>query len=701
MPVVRRRDVQVIQRATAAAAAEKQGAAGRLRPRSLWRSASGRLFAAPPPEDDDDGADQYEDVDRECAGVELEYRERHLLEAGYNWRGTVVYAMFIGLFLVQTLADRNHAYYFTQYARDVVDVAKFMDIDSSVTYVDWLEYRFFPGMHYNSVNRSTGGAASIMLVGPPRIRAIRARPTPAGAAPPGRCGRAPEMADMPVVCFDLSPEELQGNGSTAWFDEAAPWMGGGGAPAEGRVSMEYRTGAELGENPYSSYTGKQYPAGGHVVTNISNLFVEPPDKWLTGSEFFPYPHLRTDTSDLLDAGLLHPATKAIFHDFTVYSATKDAYVNLRLVLEIGLEHGMVLPTRHVRLVWLDSWPESKVVVEFLFYCLLIFHIIEICIFWVSQVRSAEEALEEGMELAHFQMRYEILQQAAFKQLVPYRPRTLLSDIEARIRKVKADRTAHISALNKLGSRVSSLHEKYRQETAHMQARHGQHKPEDKAVGILQILAAMGTLKERSDLVKHLKRTDRCGCWRRCWLRLQVGTGVLVADEWRMLDAFTYFVLLFGLFLRLRMNSFITTAEQAITDLNRTDPWADENFVQMYTATCKILVVIFLFLCVLSVSLTPNLSLFRLGRVPQLRARADGGAGLAQDLLVLQLLPVDADPDADPGVRRGAAGQLQHHLRHRAGGLRPGVLPRLLSGHQGVPHPLHVLLRAAADGRRRL
>ena len=88
--------------------------------------------------------------------------------------GTLIYTIFLSFFLYHTLADRKHAYYFTQYARDVVDVEKFMQIDDPIKYRDWLEYRFLPGMHWKSIDRSTGGTPSIVLVGPPRLRAVRA-----------------------------------------------------------------------------------------------------------------------------------------------------------------------------------------------------------------------------------------------------------------------------------------------------------------------------------------------------------------------------------------------------------------------------------------------------------------------------------------------------------------------------------------------
>ena len=61
------------------------------------------------------------------------------------------------------------------------------------------------------------------------------------------------------------------------------------------------------------------------------------------------------------------------------------------------------------------------------------------------------ALEEALELARFELRYQILQQAAFKNLFAYRPRVLMKQIEGRVRKVKVERTHHITALNRIGS----------------------------------------------------------------------------------------------------------------------------------------------------------------------------------------------------------------------------------------------------------
>ena len=45
-----------------------------------------------------------------------------------------------------TLRDRGHAFYFTEYARQIGDVDHFMQIDDGLKYQDWLETAFFPNI---------------------------------------------------------------------------------------------------------------------------------------------------------------------------------------------------------------------------------------------------------------------------------------------------------------------------------------------------------------------------------------------------------------------------------------------------------------------------------------------------------------------------------------------------------------------------
>ena len=565
--------------------------------------------------------DEYGDEDHESINQHLEFRVRHQVPPAYDWggaraspppppplpqltrwpgAGTLVYGIFLGFFLYHTLSSRDQAFYFTQYAREISDVDKFMQIDDAVKYRDWLEYRFLPGMHWNSVNRSVGGTPSVFLVGPPRVRAVRAKSAYRGRFEhneteedhPDNCGHAAEMDNMPVVCFDLSmsdPFHGNWNGSSTWFDRQAPWFDVAAAPSRATgVRMEYQNATTTREEEYSSYTGLSYPGDGHVVRDVFRLFERAPSVETAGNELFPWPHLRTDAQELFDAGLLHPTTRVIFHDYTIYSGTKDAYVNVRLVMEIGVDHGMFIPTRHVRIVWLTNWPEYKVAFEVLFFMMLLLLGLENIFFWIRQIWGAEEALEEALELARFQLRYQILQQAAFKSLFAYRPRVLMKQIEEKVRKVKSDRTHHIAALNKLGCRVTVLHESF-QRLMNMDAemRQAGDKPEHKAAAVLEVLKSTVDLKKRVLDLHSLKskgKTGIRGCPTRARIRVANATLVYCADGWRVLDMFNYIFFFVTFLIRLRLNPLMTQAEEDIEAINRTTPYADDSYVLFYQAT---------------------------------------------------------------------------------------------------------------------
>eukprot|EP01045_Picozoa_sp_COSAG04_P028405 COSAG04_NODE_4396_length_2121_cov_1.260138_1_plen_120_part_00 len=77
------------------------------------------------------------------------------------------------------------------------------------------------------------------------------------------------------------------------------------------ITLEYKSGAELGERSYVSITGSQYPAGGMVVQNTSRLFKDYPSLKSRGCMRTCGSHMRTDVSELLDAGWLHPTSKIV------------------------------------------------------------------------------------------------------------------------------------------------------------------------------------------------------------------------------------------------------------------------------------------------------------------------------------------------------------------------------------------------------
>ena len=460
---------------------------------------------------------------------------------------------------------------------------------------------------------------------------------------PLNCGHAEEMAGMPVVCFDLAGDEHDFDESMAWFenittdkdgrkywasqiapdyDEAtcdgtageAVKLGGSdstdcaaifaasdskGSPScpvgctyDADVYMEYQTADQTQERPYSSYTGIAYPSGGYLVRNIQKMFRNPPTLQKAGNELFPWPHKAIDASELINAGLLHAATRVIFHDYTIYSATKDSYVNVRLTLEIGLDHGVFIPSRHVRLVRLTAWPEYSVAFEMLFYAMLLVLALENVWFFVSQVFDAEEALEEALELARFELRYHILEQAAFGDIFAYRPRVLMKQIEVKVRKVKPDRSHHIAALNKLGCRIAVLHDRFQRLMNMDPDSRTSGKPEDKATAILAILNQFELVKERVVDLNTLKATTKSPVMlmKRWLIRIENAAAVFSADTYRVLDMINYGFFFITFVLRLKINPLMDKALVSISAIGRNDPYADSNYVQLYELTFWVLVL---------------------------------------------------------------------------------------------------------------
>ena len=218
----------------------------------------------------------------EALDEHLEFRPRHIPQVSFDWPGFIYYFFLLSFFLYYTLGGRDYAFYYTEYAREIADIEHFMKIDSSLKYQDWLETAFIPNLHYNSVNRTYAGAPGIVLIGPPRVRALRAKGAYVGSQPsdgtvprPGQCGQAAEIDGLPVACFDLTSDEMatEAEQETIWFDSIAPWWSDGtvgeitgpesepdvdedapgdDATAAAPITLEYVSGDELEEDVYSS-----------------------------------------------------------------------------------------------------------------------------------------------------------------------------------------------------------------------------------------------------------------------------------------------------------------------------------------------------------------------------------------------------------------------------------------------------------------
>ena len=539
-----------------------------------------------------------QEQDLEQAEDNIEFAKRDLPTLPFNTLSFLNYAAFLICFLFFTTAARTDSYYFGQYVRESAGVQEFMKIKGGLEYRDWLEYHFLPGMHYNSYNRSYNGAAGIFLVGPPRLRAVRS----SGFCETGAVDND-EMRGKPVQCFKLDDEKEENLGDDTWFAENAHFLGfngtlptnqtelktfeamGGGRrlqqqnnqpplgpqTATQNVTMHYQTANQLKEDFYSS-PRETYTGGGHVVQNVHLLFKEPASIFTQGTEFYPFAHYKMDSAPLFEAGWQHPTTRALFHDFTLYSATKDCYIGVRLVMEIGLDHGLFIPTKHVKLIWLQSYPDQSVIVEYLFYTFL-FMLLGGCVKqFIRMMQDAPLQAKENIVAARFRLRVKILQHGAFTKLFPYRPRVLMQQIIEKLQSADESRRFFIAELNAIGCEIPRMHKDF-QSYSHTNAHRIPSNLIERSEAVEAILTEVeklllqqrfvDTLRKKGTGVIGLGPRDRV---RKFIARVRVANRVYMSDIWRVLDIINYALFILTGILRLRLHSLSQESEELVKEL---------------------------------------------------------------------------------------------------------------------------------------
>ena len=163
---------------------------------------------------------------------------------------------------------------------------------------------------------------------------------------------------------------------------------------------------------------------------------------------------------LQDLNWVHPTTRVIFHDYTLYSSTQDCYATVRLVLENSLDTGVLLPTKHIRLMYFTDFPEQRMIVEFFFYTLVAMYLIDNLVHFGRCFLNVQSSVEEDLNAKRYELRLTILRQAAFNSLFPYRPRVLMMQISKRTEAVHENRPEHIAKLNTIGRQIPVMHRKY-------------------------------------------------------------------------------------------------------------------------------------------------------------------------------------------------------------------------------------------------
>lgn len=498
--------------------------------------------------------------------AELEFTERSLPALPFEYVGCLHYVLFLMLYTMLALEGRNKStYQFAQFARDSGAVDAFMAIDSVVDYRDWLEVGFFPGLRATSYAASS--ETGVLLVGPPRLRQI------VGSV---NCTISPEMAGMPLSCFeDVDSGEVNG-----WTQ-----------PADSPFKFTWASAEETGEGTYSSTSGYTYQGGGFLLKGTGRILQRVPDIARASSELFPFAHTRISVDDLFYSGWMSDRTRAVFHDYALYSANKDAYVSVRLVLEYGPEHGGFLKSKHVRIFFLNSWPDRTVLLEMTFYTVLFMLIASDLKELLNLVNDSERQLKDHIVRERFKLRLQILQHAAFAAIFRYRPKVLMAQIASRLNDpaLDDDRRFHIEQLNKIGAEVTKLHTKYRR---YLQSE-GNRPPSstDQALAVLDVLDNIRVLDVHQQEVDTLSN-PKAWLVKKQLIKLRAGLRVYMTNGWRVLDVVNYCLFLFTCFARFTLNDLMKTCVSEVAALPRmnTDgdtglvmtPWDDDSkFVRFY------------------------------------------------------------------------------------------------------------------------
>jgi hypothetical protein len=103
------------------------------------------------------------------------------------------------------------------------------------------------------------------------------------------------------------------------------------------------------------------------------------------------------------------------------AASNGMYCHCRLVLTVGINHGLIHKSIEMRMVWLESFPDQNVVLDIVFFVYVIFLIFnEFAEFW-QFYKSPNQNLLEQMTEKRYRLRQRLLQYAAFHGIAKYDP----------------------------------------------------------------------------------------------------------------------------------------------------------------------------------------------------------------------------------------------------------------------------------------
>ena len=526
---------------------------------------------------------------------QLEFQPRYSPKPTIKWGGFLSYVTFLFLFLMVTIFRRNSdVYNFSEAVKGIVMTEHYQAIGADTDYFEWLSLHFLPGLA--GVSYIAAPDTNFKMIGAPRIRQVRAVPCEANE------DLDVDRNGWPDATTDDDPAEYQPRKvvPACWEnDEVTGSTQSFGGPNGARFT--YQDATELGERShYNSEGGLTYPGGGFVVpvdmlkrlmTGATGRAEEAATVEMPVTEFYGFSYTGFNVSELQDSGWWDARTTAIFHDFTV-AASNGMYCHCRLVLTVGINHGLIHKSIEMRMVWLESFPDQNVVLDIVFFVYVIFLIFnEFAEFW-QFYKSPNQNLLEQMTEKRYRLRQRLLQYAAFHGIAKYDPHPHMERLMRRLH-VKYQDTAesppskrHIENLNKIGLDMVRVHEDWKGmvEVGSKKVDFRLNELDDKqrpvvdatgqkqaALAVIDLFDKVQELHDDHLKIKAMERLAiaQLGLLSPAQLRLRVpiATRLFFAEGWNFMDFINYMLFMIAMLLRVQSLQLVEGIQSEIGDLN--------------------------------------------------------------------------------------------------------------------------------------
>ena len=478
--------------------------------------------------------------------------------------GFAVFMIFIVSFTSIVTMERNDGvFFFAEHVRQLVGVDDFRRLAQERhtyrEYQQWFQYHFLDGMANVSTRLHPG--SSVVMVGPPRMRQIRFETN---------CTMPDYVDGLIPSCMETLAE------ATAPFGRNVPVGGYNSGGQWHHVSADVTM-----DTAYVGRLNYHYSGAGYLL-GMKDLISRDSDLYDPGSEFYPFAHWKVNVTDLWEAGWIDKGTKAIFHDFTLYSSSEDLYANVRVTAEFESNAAVFHMAINLRVFWLKR-DMAFMAVQYVFAAFLGILVLGELDELRCGMQCADKVLVERVVELKYLLRLKSLQFGA-EHGVPhmYKPHKVLKKLAYRLYQVDSTCVHHITELNKIGIKIPTLDQHFEDAMRMLHASglvSSAVEFEPNPVVIDQLEASRAEL--------HMLRSPGKDdgyfvSLRKVWVRLKAAKRYYYQTEWNNLDSFNYFLLVGSFSCRLYSWGLMAGQVDSVKALSRDDPFADENYINFYT-----------------------------------------------------------------------------------------------------------------------